>query len=65
MKALICFLFLYQLSSIESNQELMQKLCSAEHSNETYYKLSECTKKDPATGIEVNKYVSKLVYQKN
>jgi hypothetical protein len=47
MKALICFLILYQLSSIDSNQELMQKLCSADHSKETYDKLSECAKKDP------------------
>jgi hypothetical protein len=59
MKALICFLILYQLSSIDSNQEVMQKLCSAEHSKETYDKLSECEKKDPKTGIDVNKYVSK------
>ncbi len=59
MKALICFLILYQLSSIDSNEELMQKLCSADFSNETYYKLSECEKKDPMTGVMVNKYVSK------
>jgi hypothetical protein len=59
MKTLICFLILYQLSSIESNQELMQKLCIADHSKETYDKLSECAKKDPSTGIMVNKYVSK------
>jgi hypothetical protein len=60
MKALICFLILYQLSSIDSiSQELMQKLCSADHSKETYDKLSECEKKDPMTGMQVNKYVSK------
>jgi hypothetical protein len=59
MKALICFLILYQLSSIDSNQELMQKLCSADHSKETYDKLSECAKKDPMAGVNVIKYVSK------
>ncbi len=59
MKALICFLILYQFSSIDSNQELMQKLCSADHSKETYDKLKECQKKDPMTGITVNKYISK------
>ncbi len=59
MKALICFLILYQLSSIDSNQELMQKLCSANFSKETYDELNECEKTDPLNGIKANKYVSK------
>ncbi len=59
MKALICFLILYQLSSIDSNQELIQKICSADRSKETYDKLYECEKKDPSIGIMVKQYVSK------
>jgi hypothetical protein len=59
MKALICFLILYQLSSIDSNQELKEKLCSANYSKEIYDKLYECEKKDPMIGFAVKQYVSK------